>query len=420
MRKETSPGSGVFTLSQTTTTVNNGTNDGAYNFIIRDNANYYVKFPTTNGGNVLSPATTTAATDDNSDASTTDGKSPVFAIDINGVGTAKDNNTIDAGYLALASLGDRVWLDSDRDGFQDVSEVGVSGVTVTLYNGSGVAVSATKTDAVGNYLFTGLQPGDYSVGFSLPTNYVFSPKGTGLDSGLSDDSDANTATGRSNTVSLGAGETDLKVDAGIYFASPTKQSIGDYVWYDSDGDGVQGASERGVSGVLVTLYDGTGKVVSVTTTDGKGGYLFSDVAVGTYSVGFSAPPGYVFTGQTNGTTDGSDVNASTGRTPLFTISAGESRLDIDAGLQAAPSDRASLGDYVWHDTNNNGVQDLNEVGVGGVTVELYTMQGDSLSSSPVLTMTTDERGRYLFSNLESDAYVVKFSLPSGYVFSPLN
>ena len=86
-------------LVATTTTANNGGNPGYYNFLISSSASYFVKFPTTLTGKALTTQTTTAATDNNSDANTSTGNSPVFAINIAGSGTAKDNPTIDAGYI---------------------------------------------------------------------------------------------------------------------------------------------------------------------------------------------------------------------------------------------------------------------------------------------------------------------------------
>jgi len=77
----------------------------------------------------------------------------------------------------LMSLGDTVWLDngagstggSDADnGMQDGTEAGIAGVTVELYAqgttpGVDMPIATTMTDANGEYLFTGLVPGDYSV-----------------------------------------------------------------------------------------------------------------------------------------------------------------------------------------------------------------------------------------------------------------
>lgn len=81
-----------------TTTANDGSgNPGYYNFVVMFNGNYYVKFPTTNSGKVVTTQTTTAATDNNSDADV-NGNSPVFALNLSGTSTAKDNPTIDVGY----------------------------------------------------------------------------------------------------------------------------------------------------------------------------------------------------------------------------------------------------------------------------------------------------------------------------------
>jgi hypothetical protein len=88
------------TLVSSTATANNASsNAGYYNFVITANGNYYIKFPTTNGAKILTNQTTTADTDNNSDANISTGSSPTFTININGTGIARDNMTIDAGYI---------------------------------------------------------------------------------------------------------------------------------------------------------------------------------------------------------------------------------------------------------------------------------------------------------------------------------
>jgi len=76
---------------------------------------------------------------------------------------------------------------------------------------------------------------------------------------------------------------------------------------------------------------------------------------------------------------------------------------------------ACLGDYVWHDLNEDGIQDDGESGVEGVTVYLEDCQGNELDNT-----TTDADGLYLFCDLEPGDYNVRFMLPAGYVFSPQN
>lgn len=71
------------------------------------------------------------------------------------------NLTLDAGYVALGSLGDFVWFDENKNGIQDPEETGVKDVIVNLYtvtNGevSGTPEKTTRTDENGYYLFTDL------------------------------------------------------------------------------------------------------------------------------------------------------------------------------------------------------------------------------------------------------------------------
>ncbi|MFZ8294637.1 SdrD B-like domain-containing protein, partial [Staphylococcus aureus] len=61
----------------------------------------------------------------------------------------------------------------------------------------------------------------------------------------------------------------------------------------------------------------------------------------------------------------------------------------------------NLGDYVWEDTNKNGVQDKDEKGISGVTVTLKDENDKVLK-----TVTTDENGKYRFDNLDSGKYKV--------------
>ncbi|MFH1733061.1 MAG: SdrD B-like domain-containing protein [Planctomycetota bacterium] len=74
---------------------------------------------------------------------------------------------------------------------------------------------------------------------------------------------------------------------------------------------------------------------------------------------------------------------------------------------------ASLGDYVWLDLNLDGVQDGNETGIDGVTVDLF----DGLDN-PLGTTTTSGGGLYGFIDLVPGDYYVKFTPPPGFFFSP--
>ncbi len=333
--------------------------------------------------------------------------------------TAGENNTtIDAGFVppVVGSIGDRVWNDTDRDGIQDPGEVGVAGVTVSLYNNAGGLVATTFTDALGNYLFSDLPVSvagiNYQVRFSLPAEFTFSPQNA-AGSTAANNSDANITTGRTGNVTLTTANKDrTDIDAGIYYTIPAR--IGDFIWNDLDKDGVQDAGEPGIAGVTVTLYDNAGNPLRTTITDNNGYYQFTDVALGTYTIGLTPPVGYVLSGaNTTNDDQDSDFDAATFRTAPFTVTAGTTDLSFDGGLNVTPPTRAAVGDKVWNDLNNNGLQDGSEPGVPGVTVQLYTYIGGV--GTLIGTRTTDAFGNYMFNNLPAGDYYIRFTnLPAGY------
>lgn len=139
-----------------------------------------------------------------------------------------DNGTTDEDYLTCpneiqkASLGDKVWYDTNKNGIQDANENGVQNVVVSLYDCSGNFVKSTTTDGNGEYFFAELLPGDYKVKFNLPATYSFSTTNQGTND--NEDSDADVTTGFSSCITLADGENNLSVDAGIFVEEVTQQS----------------------------------------------------------------------------------------------------------------------------------------------------------------------------------------------------
>ena len=120
----------------------------------------------------------------------------------------------------LAAVGNRVWDDINKNGLQDPTEPGVSGVTVNLWTGTATeplvkTIYSTITDINGDYMFTNLVPGIYWLEFILPDRippWVFTLQNVGTDPAL--DSNAN-ATGFAGPIELISGEVDLTWDAGL-------------------------------------------------------------------------------------------------------------------------------------------------------------------------------------------------------------
>lgn len=312
--------------------------------------------------------------------------------------------------VPLGSIGDRVWNDTDGDGIQDAGEVGVAGITLVLLNSAGQPIATTTTDAFGNYKFSGLPAGNYSVRITPPANYSLSAKTQGADTNL--DSDFDPITYTTGTVTLTAGQNRTDIDAGLKFTQPQTASVGDRVWLDTNGDGVQDAGEPGVSNVLVTLYNSSNVAVRSTYTNVNGNYLFTDVTPGTYTVGVSLPPAFVFSpnnGAVSGATN-SDVVPATGRTASFAVNAGDQITYVDAGIKTQVSTNGSIGDFVWNDINKNGIQESGEPGIAGVTVRLL----NGTTNAIIATTTTDATGKYIFNDVPAGDYKVEFVTPVGY------
>lgn len=307
---------------------------------------------------------------------------------------------------AEGSIGDVVWVDTDQDGIQDAGEPGQGGVTVNLLDQEGSFLSSTSTDMDGSYRFSGLAAGSYIVEFVAPEAQPFTQKDQGGDDTL--DSDADVSTGRTAVLTLTPGQERTDVDAGLL---PGSGVIGDFVWDDTDQDGLQDAGESGHAGVTVHLLDQYGSFLSSTTTGQDGSYHFSWLPAGSYSVEFVAPEDYHFTlkDQNIDDTVDSDADVCTGRTVLFTLASGQTRTEFDAGL--LPGSR-TLGNLVWDDTDMDGLQDPGESGHEGVTVNLRDPYGSYLS-----TTSTGQDGSYLFSGLVAGSYIVEFVAPTGTQFT---
>jgi len=259
------------------------------------------------------------------------------------------------------SLGNYVWIDSNRNGIQDEpASLGLNGVKVYLYSagpgvtvGNGTLIDSTVTanDFSGNpgyYTFVNLPSGNYYVQF--PTTYAqFLPTPVYNQANEVDfNSDMNPATGYSAMVTINASGTgqdkdNTTIDAGYYPVG----SIGNYVWYDANKNGLQDEpASDGMNGFKIYLLKDNGsgsfvKVDSTTTandTNGNPGYYnFNIIHSGNYEVQFPANLSYTIQNATAATDGNSDANTTTGLSPAFTMNLLGSGVQvnnptIDAGI----------------------------------------------------------------------------------------
>ena len=407
---------GVTFLEEVITDVN-----GKYLFDSLETGSYKVKFILPSGSTFSPTGAGTTATD--SDAGL-NGFSGIINIDVEGTGIVKDNPTIDAGLVGnLGSIGDFVFRDDNSNGIQDLTEPGIAGVVVNLYKGT-TLLTSTTTDVNGKYNFPNLSSGtDYRIIVTAPVQSKFTKADAGNNLGGNDLKDSDVDFGGTShfiTIDVTKATTDTlrnnpNIDAGIIPLG----SIGDYVFNDNNGNGIQDAGDTKLVGIKVTLTDKDGNILTSTTTDADGKYEFI-VPSGEYFVIFDKPTGSTFspTGASTISTD-SDADA-TGKSGKITIDASKpvgdparNNTTVDAGL--IPN-KGTIGDFVFVDADGDNKQDAGEVGLAGVTVELY----DATGTTKLQTTTTDVTGKYLFSGLESGGYKVKFILPSGKTFVTSN
>jgi basic membrane lipoprotein Med (substrate-binding protein (PBP1-ABC) superfamily) len=366
----------------------------------------------------------TTATSGNDSNINPDGTTDAVTIDttlpLGDIG--RDNPTIDAGIKpAYGSIGDYVWFDQNNDGQQTAGELPIAGVKVILYAADGTTkLDSTVTDATGKYLFDSLLTGSYKVKFIAPAGTIPAKANTGADVS---DSDAG-KDGFSHLVNIDTTKlpTDTlrnnpQIDAGFVPVG----SLGDYVFNDKNGNGLQDATDTPIAGIKVYLLDNAGVKLDSTVTDAAGKYLFDSLLANTYKVQFVIPAGSETTVKGTTPTAGNDSNINPdGTTDAVTIDTtlplgdiGRDNPTIDAGIKPA---YGSIGDYVWFDQNNDGQQTAGELPIAGVKVILYAADGTTKLDSTV----TDATGKYLFDSLLTGGYKVKFIAPAGTIPAKAN
>ena len=279
--------------------------------------------------------------------------------------------TITAGS---GTIGDLVFNDPNGNGIQDPGDTGVAGVTLTLSGtdtNNNPVNQTIVTNAAGNYQFTTLNPGTYTVTATPPPGFIATNPNP-------------------RTVTLAAGQSILTADFGIRQRPGT---IGDLVFNDLNGNGTQDPGETGIAGATVTLRDSAGTVLGTLVTDANGNYQFTNVPPGNnYTVTVTPPAGF--------------SNTTPPVQTIATLNPGQDVPTADFGFRQLPG---TIGDFVFNDVNNNGVQDPGETtGISGVTLTLRNQAG-----TVVATTTTNASGNYQFTNVTPGNYTVTATPPPG-------
>jgi hypothetical protein len=271
---------------------------------------------------------------------------------------------------ALANLGGSVTYAGAAD----------AGVTVALLSSTGTQLSTTTTNSAGVYQFANIVVGTYEIKFTAPANTLF---GTGP---------ANTGTGITAPVTLTAGQTTTLAPENLL---PTTATLAGTVLSSASGTG-----GVGLSGVSVALLNASGTIVATTSTNSSGAFQFAGLAVGSYSVKYTAPSGTVL--ELGGT-----ANASTGLSAQVTLTAGQTTTLPAEQLLTNPATFNASSTF-------KAVGNWPEI---GETISLYNSSGGLLA-----TAVTNTSGNVSFSGLAAGSYQLGFTPPSGMTLSsgPIN
>ncbi len=279
------------------------------------------------------------------------------------------------------TISDRVWYDASSDGTQGGSEAGIEGVTVNLLDNGGTIVATTTTDASGDFVFSGVASGNYTLEIADGNGVLNSYSGTTTD-----------ATAGSRAIQVPGADV-----LGVNFGYVESGAIGDTVFSDDNNDGAQGPGELGIAGVTLDLVrTSDSQTIATTTTAADGSYLFTGIDPGTYQVQVT-DTSLVLNGFTPSTGNTGTVNV--------TIAANESFLDADFGYQT--TGLATLTGLVWGDVNRD-LNSATESGFAGVTVALV-----NASDEVVAETVTDANGDFSFTGVADGTYTIEVTDEAG-------
>ena len=266
------------------------------------------------------------------------------------------------GLTENGSIAGVVFVDQDTNHLQGTGELGVAGVSIELLEGGSVRQSQT-TDVNGIYRFTGVPVGSYRLRLALPVGYV-------------------STVGNEAEITLSSGFT-----AKSNFSVQLQGSLSGLLYEDRNGNQRPDASEPGVGGVSVTLFQNGGVVQSVNT-GAEGYYQFLGLAAGLYTVQASVPDALVANGVVEVAVNLDGIGAAA----------------VNFGYQS----RGVVSGIVYQDLNNNQQQDMTEPGLEGVRLE--AVQGGNVLGAVV--SQTD--GSYRIAGLPPGTYLLRLVLPAGF------
>ncbi len=311
------------------------------------------------------------------------------------LGDGQSGQEYDFGKLLPNSISGRVLVSNTLDCTQDPNPTPLAGVTVDLLNSTGQTIATTTTDSRGNYQFTALPPGTYSVEDVQPAGYIPGCSIVGTAGGTSVNHNLI------SSVTLVSDIHGLNYD---FYVHPYSTLSG-AVFVDPTGNGQDNTSDPPLAGVTLQLLDSGGNVLQTTQTDAQGNYSFGMLTPGTYSVRELQPNGYYFEVAFPGTVGGTAADTHDINQIALPLAVNARQYNFFV----VPPD--TLAGSVHIDTTASGQNDTSDPPLAGVTLQLLDSGGNVLQ-----TTQTDANGNYSFGQMAPGNYSVRELQPGGYYF----
>lgn len=297
------------------------------------------------------------------------------------------------GGVIPATLTGQMWLDENNNGTMDADEKTPAGEVVEVIDQqTGDVFAVVSTDEQGAFSVSGVIPGMYTLRYALGENTISAAAG---DTTFTAEDDALVM----RDVRMVSGETNADAVLGILRYT----SLGGQVWVD------QGDDVQPLAGAQVSLTNAaTGETLQSIISGEDGQYTFGELLPGGYRICVELPAGQVVVQPDDERiTSGAQISIMTqcngreGTSDVIDVRMGLDQLELNIGAVLP----GKLGDMAWLDENGNGLQDTDEGGIPGVTVELMR------DGEVVATAVTDQYGYYLFTEVYPATYTLRVTAP---------
>ncbi|MBI5214348.1 MAG: carboxypeptidase regulatory-like domain-containing protein [Ignavibacteriae bacterium] len=268
--------------------------------------------------------------------------------------------------ILQGSISGTKYNDKNGNGSRDEGDNGLAGWVINL---TGSATASATTDANGNYSFSNLTSGTYTVREVAQNGWT------------------QTSTNPAD-INLTAGQNVSGVNFGNF------QSVSLPVWKigDSDGDGIHDDNEQGLSGWTIVATKGVSTKTVVTNANGTGSFTFGPSDAGTWTITEQMQNGWIRSFPQSGSHS-------------VTVQSGSVSIADATFMNYQP---ASISGKKYEDIAGDSVT-ASDPTLNGWVIELYN--GETL----VAKDTTSGDGDYMFSNLAPGTYTVSEVLQSGWI-----